>query len=172
MASFRQCSISARALLLGVVAASWTIVGDGLVVKSAGVMDLASQVQPMTLSSPFAVPAPTSNMTAAEAKAAAEKAAFVANCTTHIKGLIAEIDRHYTDVQLETTLLSYCLASKEHPAAYADGFRAHLACAEFASKLHAIRDQELKGKKADYGAFCAEAYDYRALPRKTTTVSR
>mmetsp|Transcript_110834 Transcript_110834/g.320335 ORF Transcript_110834/g.320335 Transcript_110834/m.320335 type:complete len:168 (-) Transcript_110834:102-605(-) len=167
MTAFRQCSISAGALLAGCVAASLAMASAGLIVKTADAVDLP-HARPVALSAPFALP---SNWTA-EVKAAAEKATYIARCTKHIKALILDMDWYYTDAQLRTSLLSYCISSKEHPWAYADGFKAHKACAKFANKLHAIRHRELIGKKADYGAFCAEAYDYRALPRKTTTVSR
>merc|ERR1719316_348881 len=48
--------------------------------------------------------------------------AFLPACLAHTKAMVNQIDRSYTDLQLQTVLENECKLSKEFPALYEDGF--------------------------------------------------
>jgi len=88
-----------------------------------------------------------------KAKAAGKKEptdefkAFLPGCLQHTNQTIQMIDRSYTDAQLKTVLQNECLLSKEFPLTKKSGFHSHSKCMDFADKLSAARNAELKDAK-------------------------
>lgn len=88
-------------------------------------------------------------------------AAFKPKCLEHVKKLIHSIDHAYTDVQLQTALENECKLAKEFPNSQKSGYKSHDKCMEFAKKLAAARDQELKtGDTAQYEQFCEDYHEH------------
>lgn len=88
---------------------------------------------------------------------------FMPKCLAHVQEVVATVDRHYTDAQLESVLQHECQLSKEFPASHSSNFHSHEACMEFASKLADARMKELEtGETAQYEQFCAEYYEHAA----------
>merc|ERR1719316_1738095 len=83
---------------------------------------------------------------------------FKPQCVGHTEKIVMEVDLAYTDEQLETVLLNECISYKEFPHSneFLTSFKKHRACQDFASKLAAARDEELRnGSKKGYTNFCA-----------------
>jgi len=86
--------------------------------------------------------------------------AFLPACLAHTKAMVNQIDRSYTDLQLQTVLENECKLSKEFPALYEDGFSSHKACLSFAQSLTEARFNELEGGKPEgYTKFCNKFYE-------------
>jgi len=119
-----------------------------------------------------------------KAKAAGKKEptdefkAFLPGCLQHTNQTLRMIDKSYTDAQLKTVLQNECLLSKEFPLTKKSGFHSHSKCMDFADKLSAARNAELKdvkfmggnkfnpvfsmGKLATgcYNSFCESFYEH------------
>jgi len=90
---------------------------------------------------------------------------WLPKCLTHVRQLVDTIDRHYTDVQLETVLIHDCQLSQEFPKTHPSTFETHEACLDFARRLTVARMQELKtGETAQYDEFCKSYYEVAAAP--------
>lgn len=89
---------------------------------------------------------------------------FMPKCLAHVKELVHDIDRSYTDVQLKNVLTQECQLSKEFPRSNPSNFQSHEACLKFAEKLSDARMEELEtGKTDQYQEFCKEYYDHAAV---------
>eukprot|EP00747_Dinoflagellata_sp_TGD_P167923 gnl/TRDRNA2_/TRDRNA2_193247_c0_seq1.p1 gnl/TRDRNA2_/TRDRNA2_193247_c0~~gnl/TRDRNA2_/TRDRNA2_193247_c0_seq1.p1 ORF type:complete len:198 (+),score=57.29 gnl/TRDRNA2_/TRDRNA2_193247_c0_seq1:80-673(+) len=93
-------------------------------------------------------------------RAQESKEDFMPRCEAHVKRLVNEIDRQYTDAQLETVLRNECQQAKEFPNTHDSGFKSHEQCIEFAKKLTKCRMHELEtGDDSCYTEFCSDYYD-------------
>jgi hypothetical protein len=87
--------------------------------------------------------------------------AFKPKCLEHVKKLIGSVDQSYTDEQLETALQNECKLAQEFPKSVKSGYKSHDKCMEFAKKLAAARNEELKsGDASAYDKFCAEYHKH------------
>jgi len=88
---------------------------------------------------------------------------FLVACVAHVKKMVTALDRSYTDVQLESALLSYCETSEAFPMAESldDGFHTLDHCKEFSGKLVMARDEARAGNKTSYRDFCSAYYKRR-----------
>lgn len=96
---------------------------------------------------------------------------FRVDCLAHVHQLVDNIDRSYTDVQMENVLKHECAMESEFPAAKEDGFHTEAACHEFAELLTKARHEELAtGSQEGYEEFCQKYYEHRnAHPIGTPT---
>merc|ERR1719162_1119984 len=104
------------------------------------------------------------------------KERFVPKCLEHVKELTTMVDRHYTDVQLESVLQHECQLSKEFPNTRSSNFHTHEACMEFATKLSDARMKELEtGETGQYnehaatGAVAVKTEKVESTPEKTAS---
>jgi hypothetical protein len=84
---------------------------------------------------------------------------FLPACMMHLRELVAEVDKSYTDVQLGTVLQHYCWHGKEFPETCDTGFSKEKHCRDFAAELVVARDEELKkGSTNGYKTFCEDYF--------------
>jgi len=87
---------------------------------------------------------------------------FMPACIRHLRELIAEVDRSYTDIQLESVLKHECWMEKQFPKSCDSGFDKEKHCHEFSKKLVAARDEELETGKTDgYKTGCEDYFVLR-----------
>mmetsp|Transcript_50702 Transcript_50702/g.117939 ORF Transcript_50702/g.117939 Transcript_50702/m.117939 type:complete len:197 (+) Transcript_50702:57-647(+) len=159
MSPSTQCS-SRRGSALAACLGMLPVLRAAVVAKpSIGALDHSLRALHQQLPVPtVALAAPPSEK---EKKSSAEEEAYVKKCAKHIKKLVSMADKSYTDTHLEQNLVSFCKQSEEHPISYEDGFKTYDACVEFAAKLVAARERELKGEPAGYTDFCRETWEHR-----------
>lgn len=86
-----------------------------------------------------------------------QRVAFVPQCLRHVEMLLGSLDQAYTDVHLETVLMAECQLAEHFPKTRRTGFTERDGCEEFATKLVAAREQNLKdGTIGGYERFCNE----------------
>lgn len=83
---------------------------------------------------------------------------WLPKCVHHVKALVADLDRSYTDAQLKYALQTDCHLDKEFTV-YEDGFHNKTACEKFAELLVIAREADLKyGTDEGYKGFCTDYY--------------
>jgi len=92
----------------------------------------------------------------------------VARCSKNVKELVRRLEKHYTGVQLENALVSFCITSQEFDGAprLEDGFESRQRCERYAHKLVAARDAEAEGQPGGYRDFCRAYHGVAAKEEK------
>lgn len=100
--------------------------------------------------------------------AAAEANPRVSSCASHLGSLIRRLDRHYTDAQLRTVLVNFCITSEEYSSlpGFQDGFRSQKACETFAKNLVEARDAELAGEEGAESGYTGLCRSYLGIKRR------
>jgi len=98
---------------------------------------------------------------------------FEPKCLSHLKNLLDELDKAYTDEQLRTVLGHECQNEDAFPHSYQDGFKQKQKfCQQFADDLAMARDEELRtGDVRGYKDFCQSYYDHRLGRGKWATTT-
>lgn len=83
---------------------------------------------------------------------------WLPKCIRHVKALVLDLDRSYTDQQLKYALETDCELDKQFTV-YEDGFHNKSACTKFAELLVIAREADLKYDTDEgYKGFCSDYY--------------
>jgi len=87
---------------------------------------------------------------------------YLPACMDHLHTLVEDLDKGYTDLQLQKVLTDECWLNKEFPESYEDSFENEAACKKFGKDLVAARHLELdEGSQEGYEGFCADYYVHK-----------
>jgi len=88
---------------------------------------------------------------------------FLPTCVNHLRELVHDLDRAYTDVQLRTVLEHECMMEEHFPLTKEDGFEANSHCKDFACLLVSARGAELhsKGDPFAYTRACESYWELK-----------
>lgn len=87
---------------------------------------------------------------------------WLPKCVHHVKALVLDLDRSYTDQQLKYALRTDCILDKQFTV-YEDGFHNKSACDKFAELLVIAREADLKYDTDEgYKGFCTDYYMHKS----------